>query len=96
MKVSKSGFEATVAAVEFFFPRCRGAMKRSRAINKGWSVWHVPRHTVTLGRAHAKLVAAHLSALGAPAFGLGVILQRELGLRPLEMLNLLSTDVVLP
>ena len=29
MKVSKSDFEDTVAAVEFFFPRFRGAMKRT-------------------------------------------------------------------
>ena len=96
VRASKSDFEATVAAVEFFSPRFRGAMMRSRAINNGWPVWYAPRHTVPLGRAHAKLVAAHLSALGAPSWGLGVILQRELGLRPSEMLNLVSTDVVLP
>ena len=48
VSVSKSDFEATAAAVEFFFPRFRGTLKRSRTIYKGWSVWHVPRHTVPL------------------------------------------------
>ena len=79
-----------------FFPQFRGTLKRGRAMNKGWSVWHVPRHTLPLGRAHAKLVAANLSGLGAPALGLGVILQRELGPRPSEMLNLFGNDFVLP
>ena len=87
MRVSKSDFEATVAAVELFFPRFRGTLKRSRAISKGWSVWHAPRHTVPLGRAHAKLVAA---------LDLGMTLQRELGLRPSEMLILFGNDFVLP
>ena len=75
-RISKADFEATVASVEFFFPRFRGGLKRSRAIIKGWSVWHVPRHTVPLGRSHALLVAIHMSALSAPAMGLGVVVQR--------------------
>ena len=95
-RVSKTDFEGAVAAVEFFFPRFRGGMKRSRAVIKGWTIWHVPRHTVPLGRAHSTLVAVHLSALGAPALGLGVIVQRELGLRPSELLGLVASDIVLP
>ena len=95
-RASKSDFETAVAAVEFFFPRFRGQMKRSRAIVKGWSIWHVPRHTVPLGKAHAKLVAVHVSALGAPALGLGIVVQRELGLRPSELLGLWASDLVLP
>ncbi len=45
---------------------------------KGWSVWHVPRHTVPLGRSHSKLVAVLVSARGAPALALGVV-EREVG-----------------
>ena len=93
--VSKSNFEALVAGVEYFFPNW-GKLRWCRATLKGWAVEHVPRHTIPMSRAHAKLYAIHLSGLNHAKLAVGVLLQRELGLRPSEILGLMGTDVALP
>ena len=56
---------------------------------------HVPRHTIPMSRAHAKLYAIHLSGLNHAKSAVGVLLQRELGLRPGEVLGLMGSDVAL-
>ena len=93
--VSKSNFEALVAGVEYFFPNW-GKLRWCRATLKGWAVEHVPKHTIPMSRAHAKLYAIHLSGLNHAKLAVGVLLQRELGLRPSEILGLMGTDVALP
>ena len=93
---SKAQFENLVAAVEFFFPRYRSQLKLSKAIVAGWSVSYVAKHTVPLTRAPAILIAAHFASFGMPRLGIGLLLQRELGLRPREMLSLATHDISLP
>lgn len=94
--VTKSEFEATVASIEFCFPKFKHGLQWSRAVIRGWQIHHMPRHTVPLGRAHANLVAVHLVALSAPRLGTGGFVQRELGLRPNELLAFGTTDVSFP
>ena len=92
----KSDFEAAVAAVEFLMPHLRGKLSWTRAVLAGWASAHVARHTVPLCRGPAHLLACHLAADGHPRLAAGLVLQRELGLRPSEMLDLRSDNVTLP
>ena len=94
--VSKSDFEALTAAVEFVFPHYKGKMKWARAVIRGWQVHHRPRHTVPMARAHCALAAVHFVAMGASALAVGMLVQRELGLRPSEMLGLEKEDISMP
>ena len=91
---SKAAFESCVAAIEFVFPRFR-PLVWARSVISGWSVVHQTRHTVPLGLGAACLIAAILSP-DHPRLGLGIVLQRLLGLRPSELLNIQSRDVSLP
>ena len=93
---TKAHFEQLVSSVEFLFPRFRGNMRWARAVITGWSVMHVPRHTVPLCTGPAHLVAVHMAALGHPKLGAGLLLQQQLGLRPSEVLNLERQDIALP
>ena len=92
----KSDFEAAVAAVEFLMPHLRGKLSWTRAVLAGWASAHVARHTVPLCRGPAHLLACHLAADGHPRLAAGLVLQRELGLRPSEMLDLRCDNVTLP
>ena len=94
--VTKSDFESLTAAVEFLFPHYKGEMKWARAVIRGWQVHHSPRHTVPLARSHCALAAVHFVAMGMPVLAVGTLLQRELGLRPSEMLGLEKEDVAMP
>ena len=68
----------------------------SHAILKGWRVHHRPKHTVPMSRAHARVFAIFLVAAGVEALAIGLLLQRELGLRPSEMLGLRKNDISFP
>ena len=94
--LTKANFELTVAGVEFLFPRYRGQLKWARAIIAGWGVVHVPRHTTPMCAGPAHLVAVHMSSLGHPRLGAGVLIQQNLGLRPSELLSIQQQDVALP
>ena len=91
----KSNFEACVAAIEFVFPRFRRHLSWSHAVIAGWAVAHVARHTVPLGLGPACLLATLLSS-DHPRLGLGIVLQRLLGMRPSELLSIQCQDVALP
>ena len=75
--VSKAEFEAMVSSLEFRFPHFKGGLCASRAVIKGWSVSHHPRHTVPMGRGPARLFAVHMVALAVPFLGIALLLQRE-------------------
>ena len=94
--VMKSEFEGCVAGFEFLFPRYRGKLGWCHAVIAGWNVVHVPKHTVPMTRRVAHFVAANFCSDGYSRLGFGVLLQRELGLRPSEVLGVLPTDCSLP
>ena len=92
----KAEFEMLVASVEFLFPRYKGELGWSRQVLAGWSIHHIPQHTVPLSSGPAHLIAIHMASLGAPRLGAGLLTQQHLGLRPNEMLSLERRDVSLP
>ncbi len=94
--VTKSEFEGCVAGVEFSCPRYRGNFGWCHAVISGWNVVHVPKHTVPVTRRVAHFAAANYCSDGYSRLGFGVLLQRELGLRPSEVLSILPTDCSLP
>ena len=93
---SKANFEAAVAATEFAVHHFRGHLAWCHAVIAGWAVAHVARHTVPLGLGPACLIACHLAADGHGRLGLGMVIQRLLGLRPSEMLAIQGRDCSLP
>ncbi len=94
--VAKAEFEACVAGVEFLFPRFRGKLSWAHAVISGWSVVHTPHHTVPLEYRPCRYLAATLCSEGHSKLAFGMLLQRELGLRPSEMLQILPEDISLP
>ena len=92
----RAAFEATVAALEFAMPQLKGGLAWTRSCLSGWAVSAPIKHTVPLLRAPTRLLACHIAAAGRPRVGAGLILQRELGLRPGEVIGLQPSDIVLP
>ena len=93
---TKSEFEATIASVEFVFPRFKGKLGWSRMCLNGWNVVHIPRHTVPLAESQGFLIAVHFCSLRFPRLAVGMLLQQKLGLRPSEMLALTTESVSMP
>ena len=89
-------FEATVAALEFANPRVKGGLPWCRATLAGWSVSNRTHHTVPLLRGPCRLLACHMAFAGRPRAEGGLIVHRELGLRPGEVTSLYPDDVSLP
>ena len=85
----RATFEETVAALEFANPRVKSGLPWCRATLAGWSVSDPIHHTVPLLRAPCRLLACHMASAG-------MIVQRELGLRPGEVTSLYPDDVSLP
>ena len=85
---SKTQFEQAVASVEFFFPRWRGSLSWAKAVCAGWSISHVPRHTVPCGKGFTALLGAHVAEWDHRRLGAGMQVQCRLGLRPSELLGL--------
>ena len=93
-KPSKAGFETTVSAFEFFFPRYRGQCRWCKDCIKGRAYAHNPRHTVPLGRKPSNLFACDLANQGLARMAVGVLLQLRRGMRPSEVFfGLLKEDV---
>ena len=92
----RAAFEATVAALEFANPRVKGGLPWCRATFAGWSVSDPIHHTVPLFRAPCRLLACHMASAGRLRAAAGLIVQRELGLRPGEVTSLYPDDVSLP
>ena len=93
--ITKNQFQNTVAAVEFFF-KFHDKLAWSRHVLAGWNIAHVPRHTTPMVASLACLFAIHLSCLGHPRLGIGLLLQQCTGMRPSEMLALLGHHVLFP
>ena len=86
-------FEATVAALEFANPRVKGGLAWCRATLAGWSVSDPIHHTVPLLRAPCSHLACYMAFAGRPRAASGMIVQRESGLRPGEVIPLYPDDV---
>ena len=87
LALSKTAFEALVAAVEFFFPRHRRKLQWAHAVLAGRHEAHIPAHTEPAGRALTAWIGSHLSAAGVVRYGAGIQVQVRLGLRPSELLE---------
>ena len=94
--ISKSEFEATIAAVEMALPSAKHHLPWSRQIVAAWNVTHVARHTVPLSEGPAVLLACCMSSRNHAKLGAGLILQQALGLRPSEILGIEFDDALLP
>ena len=92
----RAAFEALVASLEFAWPPCKGHLSWSRATLAGWSIADPIHHTVPLLRAPCRLLACHIAAQGRPRAAGGLVVQRELGLRPGEVTSLFPDDITLP
>ena len=92
----RSAFEALVASLEFASPLCKGHLSWCRATLAGWSIADPIHHTVPLLRAPCRLLACHMASLGKPRAAAGMVVQRELGLRPGEVTSLYPDDITLP
>lgn len=93
---TRAKFETLVSAVEFFFPTYKKKLAWSHQVISGWTATASIRHTVPLGKQAAKLIAMYFSSYGHARLGLGVIIQASVGLRPSELLGLVTGDVLLP
>ena len=94
--LKKSDFESLIAALEFANPTWKRRMQWARAAQRGWAIEHQTRHTVPLSRRLACLFAIYMVGLGAERLAIAMLVQRELGLRPSEILAVESKDVSLP
>lgn len=94
--ISRARFSTLIACVEFFFVRWKGQLAFAKAVASGWEQAHHTRHTITMGRASAALVAVWVAAEGDFRLAAGLTLQVRRGLRPSEMLRLTWDDVLLP
>ena len=88
--------ETLIAALEHARPALRRQLPWSRATLEGWQINHKARYTRPLGRALARIFDVFFVSLGAPDLGVGILVQRECGLRPSEMLGLEEGDVPFP
>ena len=93
---SKTEFCNALAGLEFFFPQYKSQLPWAHMIKAGWETSHLVKHTVPMMGNVVRLFACHCSSVGHPALGVGMILQQKKGLRPSEMLGLVSEDVSLP
>ena len=73
----------------------KGGLSWSRAALSGWAISAPIKHTIPLLRAPCRLLACYIAAAGRPRVAGGLVLQRELGLRPGEVIGLSPQDIVL-
>ena len=96
MRPSKTDFEVAIATVEFTLPHVKGQLHWCKAALHGWQTAHVPNHTTPLSRSLARLFAIQFVGLGHWRLAVALMIQRELGARPSEVLQLMKEDVSLP
>ena len=94
--ITRSNFEALIAALEFVLPASKGHLPWSRSVLAAWAQVHTAEHTVPMCGGPAALLGAHLAAAGHGRLGAGLVLQQALGLRPSEILGVQKCDVALP
>ena len=94
--LSKGDFESLVAALEFSNPSWKRKMNWARAVLRGWAISHQTRHTVPMSRLLCCLMAIFMVGAGAERLAIAMLVQRELGLRPSEVLALEAKDISLP
>ena len=92
--ISKSQFAAAIVGVELTLPRVKGELKWARSVLSAWDVASVIHHHKPMPWFIALLCAMSLAWLGFARLGAGMLIQQCRGLRPSEMLQLLSDAVV--
>ncbi len=94
--LSKNQLACLIASLEFFFPQIKGLLAWSKQVSVGQTVQHKTHHTVPIISAPAELFATHMAARNKARLGIGLLVQQATGLRPSELLELLSEHVLLP
>ena len=92
----KSHFTSLIAAVEFKFPRLKGRLCRCHAALRGWELEHQTKHTVPMVSTAQAFMCVQLCVRGVPRLGVGVVLQGKVGMRPSEMLGIVTSDLIFP
>ena len=96
VQLSYDDFGYLLAALELVFPRYKGHLKWARSVHKNWGVHKHVKHTTPLCRGPATLFACWMAARGRVRMGMGLLLQQRRGMRPSEVLNIRSEDILLP
>ncbi len=94
--IKYSDFISLLAGIEFILPRFRRQLRWCKAIQAGRAIAHKCKHTTPCTRALAHLLAAQLIALRHARLALGLVLQQCMGWRPSELLQLLTSGVLMP
>ena len=94
--ISKQQFAYLISAVYLLFPHHKGAFAWSNSILKDWETLHTPLHHHAMSQPAAVLIAFYLAIHDSARMGAGVMVQQAAGLRPSELLGLMSDDVTLP
>ena len=94
--LSLAEFSELVASTEFVLPRLKGRLQWCRVVLAGYRIAHQTKHTTPMGEGPAVLFGCHFSARGHPRLGVGIMLQRDRGTRPNEMLQILPEHVLVP
>ena len=95
-ELSRSKHTLLVAAVEFFFPHLKGKMLLCREALRGRTNADHIRHTITLPKECAHVLAAHHASSGHYRLGAAVLPQQCAGLRPTELLGIRGDHVFIP
>ena len=83
-----------IAALELFFPRFKRQFHVTRADAEGLLNTTPVLHKQPLCRGPTSLFAAQSAAWGVPRYGAGLVVQQAAGLRPMELLRLITDDIV--
>ena len=93
-KLTRSQFDTTRAALEFFFPRFRKKLQYSMAVGDGITKQAVIRHKHPMIKSVSFLLGAQLASMGKPRQGCAIIISRAAGLRPSETVSLCPEHVM--
>ena len=94
--MSQADFTNLIAAIEFVLPWTRGHLLWVRAVLEGWNISGPVNHALPLPDALMIVFAAAWWLAGFRRIAKGLWLQKRLGLRPNELLNLEAADIFLP
>ena len=95
-QLTRSNFEQTVAALEFFSPGLKGQLGYSKRVIRGLVKQTPVQHAVPLTSQVAKYMAMCMARVKLFRIAVGMLVQVATGLRPCEMLNLRQKHVMEP
>ena len=95
-QLTRSRFEQTVAALEFFSPGLKGQLGYSKRVIRGLVKQTPVQHAIPLTSQVAKYMAMCMARVKLFRIAVGMLVQVATGLRPCEMLNLRQKHVMEP